>query len=147
MALPDTQPASVAMSAAARAAIVNRTHRVVRERAMEMQQRKKSRRELVLPLLICSAVLLLVCYAGSVVASGSAFCGVESQIEQHARSLFSGQTMDSGSPAILMLFWFLPVTVVTAGVVYLRRKRSSRDRGRDGAASPLDGRFRDEVTR
>ncbi|WP_419804459.1 hypothetical protein [Terriglobus sp.] len=139
----DTPP----VSSAARAAIVNRTHRVVRERAMEMQQRNKSRRELVLPLLICSAVLLLVCYAGWVVASGTGFVAVGSEIEQEAGKLFTGQTMDTGSPAFLLLLWFLPVTVATVAVVYLRRKRSSRDRGRDGAALPLDGRFRDEVTR
>ena len=105
------------VSAAARASIVNRTHRVVRERAMELQQRKKSRRELVLPLLICSAVLFLVCYAGWVVASGPGFGVVGAEIEQEAGKLFTGQTMDTGSPAL------------------------------DGSSSQLDGRFRNEVTR
>ncbi len=143
----DNQSASPAVSAAARAAIVNRTHRVVRERAMNMRQRNKSHRELVLPLLICSAVLLLVCYAGWVVASGTGFGAVGSEIEQEAGKLFTGQTMDTGSPAFLLLLWFLPITVVTVAVVHLRRKRSSRDRGRDGASSQLDGRFRDEVIR
>jgi hypothetical protein len=147
VALHETETASSSVSAAARAAIVNRTHRVVRERAMEMQKQKKSRRELVLPLLICSAVLLLLCYAGSVVASGSAFCGVESQLEHRASRLFSGQTMDTGSPAFILLFWFLPITVVTVVAVYLRRNRSSRDRGRDGGSTQLRGRFRNEVTR
>ena len=147
MNLPETEPVASAVSAAARAAIVNRTHRVVRERAMEMQQRKKSRRELVLPLLICSAVLLLVCYAGWVVASGSGFVNVGSEIEQQAGKLFTGQVMDTGSPAFLLLLWFLPITVATVVAVYLRRKRSSRDRGRDGGSTQLQGRFRSEVTR
>lgn len=147
MNLHDPKPAPPAISTAARAAIVNRTHRVVRERAMEMRQRNKSRRELVLPLLICSAVLLLVCYAGWVVASGTGFGVVGSELEEQAGKLFTGQTTDTGSPLFLLLLWFLPITVATVAAVYLRRKRSSRDRGRDGAASPLDGRFREEVTR
>ena len=143
MALHDMQP----VSAAARAAIVNRTPRVVRERAMKLQQRKQSRRELVLPLLICSAVLLLVCYAGWVVASGPGFSVVGSEIEHEAGKLVTGQTMDTGSPLLLLLLWFLPITVVAVVVIYLHRKRSSRDRGRDGAASQFDGRFREGVTR
>ena len=146
MNLQDTQPRISGASAAARASIVNRTLRVVREREVQMQRRKKSRRELVLPLLICSVVLMLVCYAGWVVASGTGFVAVGSEIEQEAGRLFTGQTMDTGSPALLLLLWFLPITIATVAVVYVRRNRSSRDRGRDGA-SPRDGSFRDEVTR
>ena len=116
------------LSAGARAAIVNRTHRVVRERADQMNAQKKSRRELILPLLICSAVLLLVCYAAWVVVSGTAFGAVGSEIEHKAGKLLTGQTIDTGSPAILLLLWFLPITVATIAALYLRRLRQGSGR-------------------
>lgn len=133
-----------AVSSAARAAIVNRTHRVVRERAEQMQKRRKSRRELILPLLICSAVLLIVAYAAWVVFSGTGFAAVGSEIEQQAGKLLTGQTMDTGGPMFLLLLWFLPISVVTGAVLFLRRGRRN---GRDSLRRPLDDPFRDEVKR
>ena len=142
MNLHEFQPAPPTLSAAARAAIVNRTHRVVRERAEQMQRQKKGRRELVLPLLICSAVLLLVCYAAWVVVSGTGFGAVGSEIEEQAGKLLTGQTVDTGSPFFLLLLWFLPITVVTVATLYLRRSRRVI-----ASARPLNDRFPDEVVR
>lgn len=44
----------------ARASVVNRTHRVVRERATVMQERRSHARSLMVPLAICSALLILL---------------------------------------------------------------------------------------
>lgn len=120
-------------SANARAALVNRTHRVVRERAETMRARRKSARDLVVPLLICSALLLMVCYAvWTVVSNTFGFAAVGTEIEEEAGRLMSGQAMDSGGPVYLLLMWFLPVSLVTLATVLFRRSR---------------GRANDEVTR
>ena len=124
-------------AAGARAAIVNRTHRVVRERAEAMHARRKSARDLVVPLLICSALLLMLCYAvWTVVSNNFGFAAIETtvstEIEEGASRLMSGQAMDSGGPVYLLLLWFLPVSAVTLATVLFGRTR---------------GRARDEVTR
>ncbi len=51
------------LSATARASVVNRTHRVVRDRARVMQARGSRVRSLMVPLAICSILLLLTCLA------------------------------------------------------------------------------------
>lgn len=130
--------------AAARAAVVNRTHRVVRERAQQMQRQRRSRRELVLPLLICSAVLAVVCYAAWVVASGTGFGAVGTELQQEAGKLLTGQTIDTGSPVFLLLLWFLPISVVTVGALYLRRGRRT---GREQLNKSFTDPFADEVRR
>ena len=55
-----TSPEEAGVEHNARAAIVNRTHRVVRERALAMQTRKRAERDLLVPCLVCSVVLLLM---------------------------------------------------------------------------------------
>ncbi len=116
--------------AGARAAVVNRTHRVVRERAVSMQKQRSNARGLVLPLLICSALLVMVCYAVSAVVSGTGFGvidSVETELQEQAGRLLSSQAMDTGGPMYLLLMWFLPVTAVTLAMVLFRRLRGRSD--------------------
>ena len=47
----------------ARAGVVNRTHRVVRERAKVMQARRSHMRSLMVPLILCSVLLILTVVA------------------------------------------------------------------------------------
>ena len=116
----------------ARSAIVNRTHRVVRERATAMQARRRAARSLALPLLICSALLLMVCHAVWATVSQSSFGigelgAVGEELEETAGKLLNGQAMDAGGPVYLLLMWFLPVSVLTLAIVLFRRTRSRHD--------------------
>ena len=99
---------------AADSARVGRTHRVVRERAMAMQETRRQGRSLWIPLTIASAMLLMICLA---VWSGFAQYDV-SEISEALRS--SSQMMIFG-------LWFLPVTATALFFVWLRRNRSRND--------------------
>lgn len=103
----------------ARAAVVNRTHRVVRARAAAMQASRRRGRDLILPLLICSALLLTVCYA--------VWAVVGQDLEQEADRLMTLGS-DIGGQFYVLLLWFLPVSAITVAVAVLRRSQHS-DRG------------------
>lgn len=105
-------------AANARAAIVNRTHRVVRERALAMQQRKRTSQDLLVPCLICSAVLLLIATAVWTLAEENV-----SGWEESLWHRIAGLGADAGSSISILLVWFLPLSVVTAAIVMLRRTR------------------------
>ena len=114
------QPQPNAAAANARAAVVNRTHRVIRERATAMQARKRTVRDLMVPVAICSALLLVIASAvWAVVDEGLA--GWEGGIWK--RVMQFGE--DAGSSISILLIWFLPLTVITAAIVLLRRNRNS----------------------
>ena len=121
------QSHSNAAAANARAAVVNRTHRVIRERATAMQARKRTVRDLMVPVAICSALLLLIASAVWTVAD-EGLAGWEGGLWK--RVLQFGE--EAGSSISILLIWFLPLTVITAAIVLLRRNRSSN--ANDGAA-------------
>ncbi len=121
----DARPASSDPGTNARAAIVNRTHRVVRERAQQMQQQRSNARSLALPLTICSVLLLMLSYAAWTVFSGTA-AGFGSELEEEAGKLLSGSALDTGGPGFVLFLWFLPVSAVTLGSVMFRRTRDHR---------------------
>ena len=54
----------------ARASVVNRTRRVVHDQALRMQAERIRSRGLWVPLAICSALLLVICYAIWAVMAG-----------------------------------------------------------------------------
>jgi ABC-type Na+ efflux pump permease subunit len=112
-------------SAGARAAIVNRTHRVVRERAQQMKKQQSSARGLVIPLLICSVLLLMMSYAlWTVLSSGGASIG---ELQEKAGKLLGVHAMDTDGPLSVLFFWFLPVSAVALGTVLFRRSRGHGD--------------------
>lgn len=120
--------ASFDPAAGARSAVVNRTRRVVRQRANEMQQRRRELRDLVLPLLICSAVLAMIVYAGwSVFAQGG--FGL-SALEEEAGRMFSTQVADAGGTGSLLLLWFVPLSFLLLALLVFR------PRSRGGPGSP-----------
>ncbi len=106
-------------SSGARAAVVNRTHRVIRERAVAMQARRRTVRDLVLPCLICSALLLLIAFAVWTVAD-EGLAGLEGGLWHRVLELGG----DAGSSVSILLVWFLPISVITAAVVLLRRGKA-----------------------
>ncbi len=102
----------------ARAAVVNRTHRVVRERASAMRARRRRVLELVVPIVICSAVLWIMAHAVLSIADSS-LSGIEEGLWRHVSELGA----DAGMTVSLLLVWFVPLSVVTAAIVLLRRSR------------------------
>jgi hypothetical protein len=93
----------------ARASAVNRTHRVVREQALTLRAQRSESRGLMVPLGISSALLVVVCYAVWAVMD-------------NYEATPSG-VPDASDQLLVMLLWFLPVTVVVLGIVWLRRTR------------------------
>ena len=95
----------------ARASIVNRTHRVVREQALVMQAQKKRSRSLWVPLGLFSMLLVGLCYAVWVVIEGY-------------NDLAPNGIPDASDQMFLPLLWSLPVTAVLFGLVWFQRGRN-----------------------
>ncbi len=98
---------------AARAEMVNRTHRVVRERAQSMRQSRSKTRSLWLPMGVCSVLLMMVCYAAWTMLS-------------------QNDTIPSNMPEpneqiSILTLWFLPVSVAVLAMVWFRRGRGRNE--------------------
>ena len=95
-------------SGIARAPVVNRTHRIVREQALSMRAQRHRSRSLLAPLAICSTLLLVICYAIWAVMAGY--------------DLTPTNIPDaSDQMLLLLLLWSLPVGAVALGMVWFRR--------------------------
>jgi hypothetical protein len=97
------------MAAGARGVVVNRTHRVVREQALNMQEQKQKSRSLWVPLGIFSILMIVICYAiwGMMDGYDAASNGIP----------------DASDQLMMMLAWSLPVTSVVLGLVWFKRVR------------------------
>ncbi len=108
-------------SGGARAAVVNRTHRVVRERALHLQERKQRSRDLWVPLAIVSILMIAICYAIWGMMDGY--------------DLTPTGIPDASDQLMILLLWSLPVTAVVLGMVWLKRGRAVRV-GHNNEAQP-----------
>ncbi|AEU39098.1 hypothetical protein AciX8_4829 [Granulicella mallensis MP5ACTX8] len=99
------------MNFTARASVVNRTHRVVREQALVMREQKQRSRSLWVPLGIFSMLLMGLCYAVWAVLEGY-------------DELTPNGVPDASDQLFLLLLWSLPVTAVLLGLVWFQRERS-----------------------
>ena len=106
----------------ARARVVNRTHRVVRERAKVMQQRRSRDRSLMLPLVICS-VLLTLC----VLAVWTGLYQYQSAEVVEAVQSDVAALADANNHLLVVLLWFIPVSVALLVTVWVRRSRTNSD--------------------
>jgi hypothetical protein len=93
----------------ARASVVNRTHRVVRERAKTIAARRTRIRSLWIPLAVCSSLLVIICHA------------VWNALE--AYDVTPGGVPDAGNQFIVLCLWFLPVSMALLAVVLFHRAR------------------------
>ncbi len=113
------EPASTVRSAirqidsAAISARVNRTHRVVRERAKTIQARRSHVRSLYVPLGIFSAFLIGICTA------------VWSVLDQY--DLEPTGTPTASYQMLVLLLWSVPVSAALMAVVWFRKSRLTTD--------------------
>jgi hypothetical protein len=98
----------------ARANIVSRTHRIVRDQAVTMRERKEKSRSLLVPLTIFSVLMLVICYASWSLLDGY--------------NVTPNGVPDASDQLSLLLVWSLPVTAVMLGLVWFKRGR-----GRSGS--------------
>jgi hypothetical protein len=107
---------------AARAGVVNRTHRVIRQRAKVLQARRSYVRSLMVPLAISSVLLLLVCFA---VWSGL----YQFEATEAAEAVQADvAALDANNHLLVALLWFVPVTLALLGALLFRFRRSGGDR-------------------
>ena len=99
-----------AINATAKAAMVNRTHRVVRERAKVMQARRSKVRSLWIPLAVCSALIVIFCSA------------VWSVLDDY--ELLPTGVPDSRYQIFVLLLWFFPVSASLLAMVWFRRSKN-----------------------
>ena len=93
----------------ARAGVVNRTHRVVREQALKQQEQKRKSRSLWVPLGIFSVLMLVICYAIWGVLDGYELTPIG--------------IPDASDQMMVLLLWSLPVTAVVLALVWFKRGR------------------------
>jgi hypothetical protein len=102
------------MNTSARSAVVNRTHRVVRERAKTLAERRSRVRSLWAPLVVCSALLVIICTA------------VWSALAEY--ELTPTGVPDASNQFMVLLLWFFPVSMALFAMVLFRRTRKRVDR-------------------
>lgn len=100
----------IRLNGAARAQVVNRTHRVVRAQALDMREQRKRSRSLWAPLLICSSLLMVICYAAWGMLDGY--------------DLVPTSIPDASDQMLILMLWSLPVTAFVLGFVWIRRERN-----------------------
>lgn len=107
---PNEMRAAMRVEGNARAQVVNRTHRVVRERAVNMREQRKLSRSLWAPVLISSSLLLVICYAVWGMMDGY--------------DLIPTSIPDASDQMLILMLWLLPVTAFVLLLVWIRRGRS-----------------------
>jgi len=99
------------LSLGARSAVVNRTHRVVREQARVMREQRSRRRSLWAPVAICSTLLVIACYAIWSV--------------MNLNDINADGVIDSSDQMFIVMVWLLPVSAAIFALVWMRRSRAA----------------------
>lgn len=110
-------------AAAVRGCVVNRTHRVVRQRAKVMQERRSRVRSLMVPLAICSALLLL-----AAVAVWSGLYQYQASEAAEAVQADVAALADANNQFMVVFLWFVPVSLALLAAVWVRRGRNGVER-------------------
>jgi hypothetical protein len=104
-----------ASTAMASAVMVNRTHRVVRERAKSIQARKRHERSLWIPLAISGGLLAVIFFA------------VWSVLDQYEVTPIG--LPDASQQMLVLMMWCLPLSAAIMAVVWFRRASAKADNG------------------
>jgi hypothetical protein len=101
------------IGSAASHSVVGRTQRLVRERATENQSQRRKLRALWIPLLVCSAMIIMIAH--------SAWTLVEQWSTQFAGTDILSVT---STPLLLLTLWFVPLTMGVVVMILFSRGRS-----------------------
>ena len=113
------------ISVPVRTSVVNRTHRVVRERAKALAARRSHVRSLWIPLAICSALLVIL---------SSAIWSLMDQYDLTANEMTTANGLpDSGNQFLVLMMWFLPVSMALLALVLFRRAHKRADADNEAA--------------
>lgn len=104
------------LAVAASAHTVNRTHRIIRERARSLQARRSLLRSLWFPLAVYSGLVVVLCAA------------VWSVLDQY--DLEPNGMPDPSQQMIVLIMWCLPLSAILLAVVGYRRKGNQADETR-----------------
>ena len=108
------------ISPVARAGVVNRTHRVVRQRASALQAQRSRVRSLMLPLIVCSSLLMLT---GLAVWTGLYQYEAGEAAEAVQADVSALTAIDANNHFMVVLLWFVPVSLAVLAAVWYRRSR------------------------
>jgi hypothetical protein len=100
-------------AASTRGSVVNRTHRVVRERAKSIAARRSRVRSMWIPLAVCSSLLIIL------------ICTVWSILDQY--DVTPTGVPDASNQFLVLLLWFLPMSMALLALVLFRRARRRAD--------------------
>ncbi|MDE1178083.1 MAG: hypothetical protein PW789_16015 [Edaphobacter sp.] len=100
------------LNVAAGASLVNRTHRVVRERANQMSKRRDRIRSLMAPMAISAAMLVILV---------TAVWTVFDEYEINPTGF-----VDSSDQYLVLAVWFLPLSLALLGMAWWNRTRGRR---------------------
>lgn len=106
---------SARLRTAASASLVNRTHRIVRERAVTIQAQKTKVRSLLIPLTVSAALLLAV------------VCAAWIMLDEY--DVTPVGLPDASNQIFVMMLWCLPISAIALAVVAFRRNGSRVDIG------------------
>lgn len=109
----------VSPAAPARGSVVSRTHRVVRERARNMEERRSRARSLLIPLLIYSVLLALSVFA--------VWTGLYQYQAVESVGADVAALADTSNHIVVVIFWFVPVSLAVLFTVWMRRSRGGRE--------------------
>lgn len=97
----------------AEALLVNRTHRVVRERADRIRAHRAQQRSVWLPMGLCASFVVILCTA------------IWSLLDQY--DLSPTGIPDATNQMLVVLLWFLPVSAVILALVLGQRLRNDAE--------------------
>jgi len=97
------------LNVGAPASLVNRTHRVVRERAKTIAARRMRIRSLWIPLAVCSSLFVIICTA------------VWSELD--AYDVTPNGVPDASNQFLVLCLWFFPVSMALLALVLFHRAR------------------------
>lgn len=116
-----TRMAMGEMNTPARASVVNRTHRVVRERAKTLAARRSHVRSLWIPLTICSALLVIL--SSAIWSLLQQYDVVANEVTAVANEVNPTGAPDPSNQFLILMMWFLPVSMALLALVLFRRAR------------------------
>ena len=106
---------TVRLRTVASASLVNRTHRIVRERAVTIEAQKTKVRSLLIPLTVSAALLLAV------------VCAAWIMLDEY--DVTPVGLPDASNQIFVMMLWCLPISAIALAVVAFRRNGSRVDTG------------------